>query len=537
MRPQALFAALAEIADEHDRHLGAELLVIPVLSDELETRRALLTEVAEFLGGVLLDLTTGEYDQAIAAHDHPVLRGAVQTGLTFDRPGGGRTELQLSYGGGRLDASLRVRDRLVTVPSPVESQLMAIGRALFDERLVEHELAILLYDENPFDDVVQHAVLGMLTGLGRQAGLRLGAARTLVPFVRAAGLDRNRHCKLHRGVRYSLEGASLTRRHRTRHLVDVVRKLTAPRPQPLVLFLGAGFSASSSMPIGNSMRNATIRRICQLPDHEDFSDVDLASGLFRFAGAPGRDLLSNQERYIGEAEFARSATLEQAARIERDLLEVSVPQTILDLQTRHNRILADQHARLGDAVYAMHKLIDDRRRMVLVTINFDELIEHDHEDALDIAIDDDDFGRLAPILARMRRGEDHPDAKIPLLKLHGTINQPDTCIVTDAQTRSGITPAKTEALMSLVRDVPPAESVQWVYVGASMRDIDLDRVFGHREFNDSVSERWVMPWPEESVRRFVDGKTRGWEARESLLERTVTETADSFMRVLADDWP
>jgi len=175
--------------------------------------------------------------------------------------------------------------------------------------------------------------------------------------------------------------------------------------------------------------------------------------------------------------------------------------------------------------------------MVLVTINFDELIEHDHGDALDIAIDDDDFVRLAPILGGMRQGSAHPDAKIPLLKLHGTINRPETCVVTDAQTRSGITPAKTEALMSLVRDVPPLSSVPWVYVGASMRDIDLDRIFGLREFNESVSERWVMPWLEPSVRRFVDGKNRSWAAHESLLERTVTETADSFMRTLADEWP
>lgn len=535
MRPQALFAALAEIADEHDRDHAAELLVIPVLTDELESRRALLSEIAEFLGGMLLDATTGEYDEEIDAYDNALVRGAVQAGLSFDRRAGGRTELDLAFSAGRLDASLRTRNRQVTVPSTAETHLMAIARALFDVRLLDHELAVLLYDENPFDDDVQHAVLGMLTGLGRQPGVRLGAARTLVPFLRSAGLDRARHCRLHRGVRYSLEGASLVRRNRASHLTDVVRKLTASRIQPVVLFLGAGFSASSSMPIGNSMRNDTIRRICEFPDrHDGRSDEELAAELYRFADTPGRDLLSNQEQLIGEAEFIRNATLEQATRMERDLLEVAVPRTILDLQARHNRILGDSHFRLGDAVYAMHKLIDDGRRIVLVTINFDELIEHEHTDALDIAVDDDDFHRLAPILERMRQGEAHPDARIPLLKLHGTINRPDTCVVTDAQTRSGITPAKTEALMSLVRDVPALESVPWVYVGASMRDIDLDRIFGLREFNKIVSERWVMPWIDESVQRFVDGKNRSWARHESLLERTVTETADSFMQTLAE---
>ena len=70
-----------------------------------------------------------------------------------------------------------------------------------------------------------------------------------------------------------------------------------------------------------------------------------------------------------------------------------------------------------------------------------------------------------------------------------------------------------------------------------MRDIDLDRIFGAREFNESVSERWVAPWPEDSVRRFVNGKNRWWAAAgETLLDRTVTETADAFMTTLAHEW-
>ncbi|HEX8121866.1 MAG TPA: SIR2 family protein [Solirubrobacteraceae bacterium] len=538
VKPQTLFEALAEIASEHDHADDDHLLVVPVLSDEVESRRDLLAEVAEFLGGVLLDLTAGDYDAEIAAYDDALLRGTVEQSLSFDRPGG-RIETQLSYAAGRLDVQLQSRGRTVTVPSPAETQLMAIARALFDERLRDHELALVLYDENTFDETSQQAVLSMLTGLGRQSDLRLGATRTLVPFIRSSGLDRDRHCQLYRGVRYSLAGDSMIRRNRTRHLFDTVRKLTAARPQPLVLFLGAGFSASSKMPVGNSVRNTTIRRICQLNDpHDGRTDEDLAAELFRFANAPGRNLLSEREKDIGETEFARTATLEQAARIERDVFEVVVPQTISDLQERHNARLADPTFRLGDAVYGLHQIIEAGRRVVLVTVNFDELAEHDHRDALDIAVDDDDFTRLASILGAMRQGGAHPDGKIPLLKLHGTINRPETCVVTDEETRSGITPPKTEALMSLVRNLPEGERIPWVYVGASMRDIDLDRVFGLREFNESVSERWVAPWPEGSVRRFVYAKNRWWAGRgESLLDRTVTETADAFMITLAEQWP
>ncbi len=539
MNAQTLFTALAEIATEHDAHTADALLVIPVLSDELESRRALLAEVAEFLGGVLLDVSTGAYDQEIAAYDDALLRGTVERGLSFDRPGGGRTEIELEYAAGRLHAKLTVRGRLITYPTPAEQQLTAVARALFDERLVDHEFAMVCYDEKLFDDFAQQAVLSLLTGLGRQTGMRLGAARTLVPFIRSNGLSRERHCQLYRGVRYSLTGDGIVRRNRSSHLADTVRKLTAPRPEPLVLFLGAGFSASSKMPIGNSIRNTTIRRICRLPDpHDGMTDEQLAAKLYHFAAEPGRDLLAVYERELGEEQFARSATLEQAARIERDLFEVPVPQTVLDLQQRHNDRIEEAHVLLGDAVYAMHRMIEARRRIVIVTVNFDELIEREHSDRLDIAVIDDDFRRLTPILGRMREGEDHPDGLTPLLKLHGTINRPETCVVTDAETRAGITAAKEAALRALVENVPANHMVPWVYVGASMRDIDLDRVFGARKFNESVSERWVAPWPEPSVSRFVYSKNRWWVGRgETLLQRTVTETADAFMSALADNWP
>lgn len=538
MQPRTVFEALAEIAGEHDQANDGRMLVVPVLSDDLESRRNLLAEVAEFLGGVMLDVTGGTYDSDTPAFDDPLLRGIVAQGLTFDRPGG-RIETELVYDSGRLDVHLRSGARAVTVPSPAEKQLMAIARALFDLRLQDHEFAMLLYDETTFDETSQQAVLTMLTGLGRQEDLRLGAVRSLVPFIRTGGLDRERHCQLYRGVRYSLSDDAMIRRNHDRHLFDTVRVLTAKRPQPLVLFLGAGFSASSGMPVGNSMRNKTIRRICWLNDVNDgLSDEALATALFRFAGATGRNLLSERERDVGEEAFARTLTLEQVARIEREFFDVAVPQTISDLQRDHNERLNDPHVRLGDAVYALHKLIDDGRRLVVVTVNFDELVEHDHRDVLDIAVNDDDFERLTPVLAAMRDGETHPSGRVPLLKLHGTINDPESCVVTDEQTRSGISPAKTHALMSLVSDLPPKQRTPWVYVGASMRDIDLDLVFGRREFNESVSERWVAPWPEESVRRFVYSKNRWWVGRgESVVGRTVTETADAFMMALATEWP
>jgi hypothetical protein len=536
MNPEVLFEALAEVAGEHARNSGSDLLVVPLLSDELESRQGLLREVAEFLGGRLLDTTSGAYDGQIQAYDDAALRGAVEAGLTFTHRGGGETSLDLQYSDGLLDAVLRSRGRQVTVPSPAESQLMAISRALFDHQLIDDELAILLYDEKLFDEDSQRAVLSMLTGLGRQADIRLGSARTLVPLLRSTGLSTVLHCQRNRGIRYSLDGDILIRRHADRHMADTVRKLVVPREPPLVLFLGAGFSASSGMPVGNSIRDRTIRRICEI-DGDELSSEQLAEALFRFAREADKPLLTGAETELGERAFAEVVTLEQVARIERDFFEEAVPRTIETLRSHHDAVLDQANPRLGAAVYALHRILAAHRRVVIVTVNFDELAEFGQRDHLDIAVDDEDFARAVPILDVMKTGGSHPDCKVPLLKLHGTISRPETCVVTDEQTRSGITTAKAEALRALVSDLSEVNRIPWVYVGASMRDIDLNRTFGENDFNELTSERWVTPWVEPSIQRFVDQTQRWWKASgDTLYNRTVTETADTFVRALADKY-
>jgi hypothetical protein len=533
MKPQSLFEALAKVAGEHERAADDHLLVIPVLTDELESRRDLLREIAEFLGGALLDLSRDDYDSAIDAYDDPVLRGAVAGTLQFYRPGIGHSKVTLSYTNGQLDATLITQGEPAASPSRAESRLLSIVRSLFDIRLVDDELAILSYEEDIFDQPTQSALLSMLTGLARQSGLRLGSVRTLVPLIRSGGLNPERHCQLYRGVRFSLTEDTLIERNPPRHVTDVVRKVTADRPTPLVLVLGAGFSVSSGMPIGNGVRNSAIQRICELADIAGRSDRDLATELFRYAS--DRDFLTPLEREGGEENFSSGATLEQALRIERQAFDRPIPETLEQLQRRHNERLSGPPQMLGSAVYDLREIVRQGHRLILITVNFDELVEHENAEHLDIAVDDTDFERLTPLLAEMQRGASHPENLAPLLKLHGTINRPESCIATDEETRSGISPAKERALHALVDEAPDGQ-LQWVYVGASMRDIDLNAILASNPFNEKLSEYWVAPWLEPSVCHFVYSKGRWWVPGQSLLDRVVTETADSFMRILAKKW-
>jgi hypothetical protein len=537
MKPQGLFEALARVAREHEESAGSDrLLVIPILTDELESRKDLLREVAEFLGGTLLDVSGNDFHETVAGYEDPVLQGVVEQELTFDRPGVGHARVAMSLGDGQADAKLFIQENEVAAPSKAESKLLAIARSLFDARLKEDELAILSYEENAFDEPTQRAVLSLLTGLGRQDGLTLGGVRTLIPLIRASALNPARHCQLYRGVRFSITDAELIQRNPPQHLFGVVRKVTADRPPPPVLFLGAGFSVSSGMPIGNRMRNLAIQRICEITDIADLSDEELGCRLFRYGQENG--LLAPRETSISEEEFARQATLEQAIRIERDAFAVPITDTIKYLQQHHNGLLADGAASLGPSVLSLQSIIRRRPRLVLVTVNFDELVEYDCDEFLDILVDDTEFDAAKETLMRMAGGESHPENRVPLLKLHGTINRPETCVATDDATRSGISRAKDEALRGFVESVPVDHRAHWVYVGASMRDIDLNATFTAQAFNTKVSEYWVAPWLERSVAEFVYSKQRWWVSRgEPLLDRVVTETADSFARVLEEKWP
>jgi SIR2-like domain len=536
MRPTDLFAVLAGVAAEHAAvRSDGPSQVIPVLVGALESPRDLLEQSAELLGGILLDLTSGNFASAIAAYDDSGLRAEVETALSSTRPRT-RIDLELSYSSGEIDARLKRNGTLSTVLSAADEELLAVARSLFDERLLRCEMAILLLSENSFDRDNRHRVLQMLTGLAGRRDLRLGSARTLVVFIQSDELSVSRHCQPKRGIRFSLIEDRLVQRNPFEQMGDTVRKLVVPRDQPLVLFLAAGFSVSSDMPVGNGLRDEAIKRICELDPTDSRRDEELALVLFEYATSGGRTWLSSRELGLSSEEFARTLTLEQVGRIEAESLDVPVPPVLTELKRLHDARLTSGDP-LGRAVYELDRIIERSPRLVLITVNFDELIEHAHPDRLDVAVSDADFVRLKPILEAMREGGNHPDGKIPLLKLHGTISRLETCVVTDEQTRSGISEAKQNALLALVSGLDSSSAIRWTYVGASMRDIDLTHVFSLGPFAQGANERWVAPYLEPSVELFVANTQRFWTGRENLLSRTVTETADAFMAELAARWP
>jgi hypothetical protein len=534
MRGPDLLQTLADIGYEHaqPRRAGEKMRVVTALVTGLDTPVALLQESASQLGGVLLDCTSGEFDDAVAGFDDAALRGDVTAALAIHDQG---LEVELSHAGGSVDAALREHGNLLTHPTDGQQHFLAVARAVQDARLATNEFAVLLYNETILDYGARAAVLSMLTGLAESQSTLGGGTRTLLVLIRSSGLDISEHCNWPHGVRYCLEDSRLVKRHPPHVLLTRVDHLSRQRQRPLVLFLAAGFSASSGMPVGNALRDNAIRRLTGDINPNLGSD-QLADSLFDWAA--GRDLLSPLERGIGRERFVTTLALEQVVRMEIEELQERPPRTMRDLKDHHDERLGSGEP-FGQAVYALKDVLERHAPLILITVNFDELVEDVAHAHLDIAVTDDEFSAITPIIQAMQAGDEHPGGLTPYLKLHGTISDLDTCIATDDATRSGLSAAKRDALIALTAGLDANNPLRWIYVGASMRDIDLQHnLFGHKEFYEGVQEWWVSPTMVSSVEAYLDAHHRAWRDNGgTLFRRTITETADSFLQQFARKWP
>lgn len=102
------------------------------------------------------------------------------------------------------------------------------------------------------------------------------------------------------------------------------------------------------------------------------------------------------------------------------------------------------------------------------------------------------------------------------------------------QTERGIGEAKFHALRALLNDPPR----MWIYVGASMRDLDLGPVLGDENFARGLDERWVAPYLVDTVDTFALRRQPYWGDTQfkTIQDRLITETADAFFDALSATW-
>lgn len=531
MKDRLIFDLLGRLAEEHEnRRLAAEepnLSVVPVLVDDMSQIATLLTAFGQHLGGILLDLTSPRFHSAIEARtDDPELRAFLETSFELARSNA-TNRIGINLEGGEVDATL-FRDNEAQVATGGWGTILALARALFAVELDASDAAIVAYRETELDRPLRGKTLQSLCALPEQ-GISLGRIRTLIVVIEAPQIDIADHCRPGQGIVHALLLDGAQHRRPLSQLPNSVQRFTQPRDKPIVLFLGAGFSASSHLPMGNRLRDQSIARICSI-DGEAYSSDDLAGVFYSFAD--DQDLLLPTERELGHEAFVKRLTLEHVVRIESEYFRQAIPQTIEDFAAVHDRVL--QRGTIGEAVVALRRLIARRARLILITVNFDELLEQPNDD-LDIAVSADDFEQLTPKLKALVEGEDVADDRIPYLKLHGSISDRPSCVASDRQTLTGLNAKKRLALETIVQS--GGDRLLWVYVGASMRDLDLRPVFEMREFHDRVEEYWASPYIEPSVRTFAELRQHSWPSNRRLATRMVTEIADVFVAKLDEMWP
>jgi hypothetical protein len=169
----------------------------------------------------------------------------------------------------------------------------------------------------------------------------------------------------------------------------------------------------------------------------------------------------------------------------------------------------------------------------MFTVNFDQLIEAELSTRLRVLATKEELEDSPGVIDEYLGGA----GRIPLVKLHGTIEKPESIVADIEATARGLSPGTSQGLRRLLSSDSP---ISWVYIGYSMRDPDLNEVFAVPEFSAGAFEKWVSPFPDQSVRDFVEQhRVARWSggSSPSFLERSITETADRFLRRLNEAWP
>lgn len=520
-----LFKLIDRLVADHDRRSDdGPVLIVPVIIDELEAALPTLEAATRYAGGTVLHPDSKDLVGPVPGTPPAALRAAIEDRLSVTRPVNEVSPLAIQETpDGRWDVT--VSGEHAAEAGEADAMLIALAKALIHRDLVRSDIAVVAYSETPLDLRARPAAWDLVTEGLVDPQIDFGSLRTLVAAV-GAPVDVGRHCHRGRagrgGLAYALDQGTIRARNPVSDLPAQVRRMVeSPR---LILHLGAGFSNSSRLPLGNELRDESMQR--QL--NTTAQGEALARRYFGWAHQTGR-FDGTPEGALTEDEFVEQVTLENVVRVEALAGGSEVPRTLTDFKERHDACLETP----GAAVLAFERILAAPGRIALVTVNFDELLEHRFADLVQRFVTDDEFEACPEYLREYFAGN---ESKVPLLKLHGTISRFDTCLVSDEAIRQGLPQGKRSALASLLL---ADTRTSWTYVGASLRDDDIAPVLSAPPFTpECLEERWVMPYPDEAIERFVAHRKPRWRAlgRESMRARWVTEFADDFMQELASQW-
>ena len=520
-----------EIAESHARNASDMVTVIPVVVEDLHAARPILRALADIHEGCLLDASDLNADprqqrnvyQPVPGTDDHVRRAAIETALS--KPDRRITVVDQSHG----FVDVGFNDSLIDEGlSAGDQTLHAIARAAAHKQLDEYSFAVIAYSSGPLDERAEKTAWDLM--VRHIQGSPRKTPQTLVVVVESA-INIGIHCESKYGFRFAVEHGRLLRRHGARQLRLATEGIVKQSEMsPIVLFLGAGFSASSRIPLGDQLRDNAILRILNDPQYGALDSIDLGiefhTWLSEMSGGP--DWLSRDERSMNSQVFASDLTLERVLAVEKRM-NPYLP-TLKEFKDCHDGVVDNP----GSSVHHLARILKSTdAKIVVVQLNFDRLVEQNTEPDLMVFASDDEFNGASEYLRRYRSGDEH---RIPLLKLHGTIDRIDTCVVTQDQTLRGLGEAQYQTLTSLL-DISD-DPLPWIYIGVSMRDRDLLQVLSGQQFAKKLDERWVVPYIVPSVRSFGEPREPHWKETDfkTLEDRVITATSDAFFEALTAAW-
>jgi hypothetical protein len=489
-------------------------MVLPVVHDALEPDRPVVEATVARYDGVVL---RGD-DYFEPALGNPPAEFVEIVRATCERHG---LNIEVILDGG----TVHVRAPNEGTPNPPLRSLLRVCELLLSDAARQNDLVVVSIPTQGLEDR-RLALLWELAVIQIPPHLP-ATVRAFVPIWEGS-VDVRRHCTGTPSMRYAVQSGRLVARRGGEVALDAgVARILRARDQPLVLFLGAGFSRSARLPLGDAVRDDAIADVLGRPLGSD----GLHEAFRRWVIDQDR-LMEGEESTSAEV-FSARLTLERVLREEFHNLREEGRQR--DESRTVQRLQADCRQaleRVPDARVALRRLAAALPRLIVLTVNFDRLIEHELGVECRVFAAPGEFADGVEAVAARLSVDGGP---LPVVKLHGDIERPDTIVADVDQTRFGL-PADARQLLDTIVErsgIP----VPWVWLGCSMRDLDVDEWSRDQNGHRDLFEWWVDPLPGPTLNSYWQRFRRKDQYERDIdyeRQRLLPETGDRFLTALAD---
>lgn len=488
---------------------------IACIHQDVDADVPLLKAGIERYGGQLYDLSADDDDwndppAPRDAHRADIVLGVLST-VANALPGA----VTINEQRGRIIAGIDGQPDAAATSASLRTVLRAVAIVASDA-LARSEISILIAGIQDADPSRRELLWRLMT-ISPEV-LNLTDKRTIVAVL-SGPLDPAIDFRRSANIDYVAREDRILRRSQWR--TDQALRTFSSHNGPVVLFLGAGASASADISLGDVYRDIALQELLGA----DVADNQLADQFFEYVHA--------MDRFIGDergsrAEFVRTLTLERVLREtfhelgDRPRGHTKIVQTITSECERALNHKTEGHA-------AIHDLIQARTRpIVIMTVNFDQLIEIGVEDHIQVLSTPEEFAAASDSIAAYVSGD--LNQPVPVFKLHGSIEDPATLVASIDTTAAGLHDDVRTAL-NLVID---GRHVPWIWLGCSMRDRDMNAWLSGIG-NDQLDEWWVDPFPGKSLDAFfADHRQAAWDqASRTLQSRLIVDSSDNFLHRLA----